>query len=64
MLAGLPGRVFLMHDVHETTPVLMHTRWTLSYLRGPLTRSEVSVLAETGACSHAHRGRRSLHAGA
>ena len=44
-LAGLPGRVFLMRNVHETAPVLFHTRWVMSYLRGPLTVDQIASLA-------------------
>src|SRR4029079_10419616 len=40
-LSGLRSRVFLMHHVHEKEPVTFETRWTLSYLRGPLTRDEL-----------------------
>ena len=36
-LAGLDKREFLLHDVHEDAPVVFGTRWTMSYLRGPLT---------------------------
>jgi hypothetical protein len=43
-LAGLKSRVFLMHNVHEDAPVLFHTRWALSYLRGPLTREQIQRL--------------------
>ncbi len=43
-LAGMKGRVFLMHNVHEDEPVLFHTRWAMSYLRGPLTRSQIQTL--------------------
>ena len=44
LLSGLGSRVFLMNNVHEDAPVLFHTRWTLSYLRGPLTRSQIQDL--------------------
>jgi hypothetical protein len=44
ILSGLEKRVFLMHDVHEPEPVLFQTRWALSYLRGPLTRSQIQQL--------------------
>jgi DNA helicase HerA-like ATPase len=44
VLSNLPGRVFLLHNVHEDGPVLMHTRWALSYLRGPMTREEIRRL--------------------
>ena len=43
-LAGLASRVFLMHDVHESGPVLFHSRWALSYLCGPLTREQIRRL--------------------
>ncbi len=43
-LAGLAKRVFLLHSVHETAPVLFQTRWALSYLRGPLTSEEIRRL--------------------
>jgi hypothetical protein len=44
LLAGLGKRVFLMHNVHEQAPVVLQTRWTLSYLRGPLGRDEIRKL--------------------
>src|SRR5205085_3915475 len=44
-LAGMPGRVFVLHDVHGDAPSLFQTRWTLSFLRGPLTREELRRLA-------------------
>jgi hypothetical protein len=37
-------RVFLLHDVHRPGPVLLHSRWAMSYLRGPLTRDEIARL--------------------
>jgi len=43
-LAGLGKRVFLMNNVHEDLPVLFQTRWTLSYLRGPLTKKQIQDL--------------------
>jgi hypothetical protein len=45
VLAGLGNRVFLMHNVHEQAPVTFETRWTLSYLRGPLTRTHIKQLS-------------------
>ena len=44
MIAGLGSRVFMMHNVHESGPVVFQTRWTLSYLRGPLTREQIKTL--------------------
>ena len=42
LIADIEPRVFLMHNVHEPEPVLFETRWTLSYLRGPLTGPEIA----------------------
>ncbi len=42
LMSSLTQRVFLMRNVHEDAPVLMKTRWALSYLRGPLTGPEIS----------------------
>ena len=44
-LSTLRGRVFLMHNVHETGPIALETRWALSYLRGPIGRDELQRLA-------------------
>ena len=43
-LSALAKRVFLLHNVHDAAPVVFETRWTLSYLRGPLTRDELRRL--------------------
>lgn len=45
-LAGLGRRVFLLHNVHEDEPVVFESRWTMSYLRGPLSRSQIKTLAQ------------------
>lgn len=44
ILAGLGSRVFLMNNVHDDEPVIFHTRWVMSYLRGPMTREHISEL--------------------
>jgi hypothetical protein len=44
LLSALPKRTFMLHNVHEPAPVLFKTRWTLSYLRGPLGRDELRRL--------------------
>jgi hypothetical protein len=44
ILAGLGRRIFLLNNVHENAPVTFQTRWTLSYLRGPMTREQIKVL--------------------
>src|SRR5688572_16192660 len=56
LLANLGNRVFLMRNVHEATPVLFRTRWTLSYLRGPMTLQEIAKLSQPDRTmgGHAH----------
>lgn len=46
ILAGLGNRVFLMYNAHEDKPVIFQTRWTMSYLCGPLTRNQIKTLMD------------------
>ncbi len=46
LLDGLGKRVFLLNSVHLSAPVTFQTRWTMSYLRGPLTRDQIRVLTD------------------
>jgi hypothetical protein len=46
LLNTLGKRVFLLNSVHLAEPVLFTTRWTMSYLRGPLTREQIRVLMD------------------
>ncbi len=46
VLSNLGKRVFLMHNVHESHPVVFETRWTLSYLTGPMTRTQIKQVSE------------------
>jgi len=53
-IAGLGKRVFLLHSVHEPAPLTFETRWTMSYLAGPMTREQiksVTALAPAPAAS-------------
>ncbi len=43
-LSALGNRVFLMNNVHDDGPTIFQTRWALSFLRGPLSRDQVSTL--------------------
>lgn len=45
LLAGLRSRVFLLQNAHDDGHVLFHTRWAMSYLRGPLTRRQIKLLS-------------------
>lgn len=46
LIAGVQKRVFLVHDIHRKRPELVHSRFAMSYLRGPLTRDELRGLDE------------------
>ncbi|MCB1224569.1 MAG: DUF853 family protein [Verrucomicrobiales bacterium] len=46
MLAALGNRVFLMNNVHEDHPVVFQVRWVMSYLAGPLSRSQIKTLMD------------------
>jgi hypothetical protein len=46
LLSNLDKRVFLLHNVHEEHPQIFHTRWAMSYLRGPLTRTQIKTLVK------------------
>ncbi len=43
-LSALGKRVFLLHDIHEKAPRTFQTRWSMSYLRGPLSRDQIRTL--------------------
>ncbi|MEX1128734.1 MAG: DUF87 domain-containing protein [Vicinamibacterales bacterium] len=45
ILSALGKRVFLLHNVHENRPVVFQTRWTMSYLRGPMSRAQIAALS-------------------
>ena len=46
VISALGSRVFLLHDVHRGKPILFQSRQALSFLRGPMTREQVSQLME------------------
>ena len=46
LLAGLSTRIFLMNNTHDERPEIFETRWTMSYLRGPLTRTQIKSLMD------------------
>lgn len=43
-LGRLPERTFVHRDAGEPEPDVIHSRWAISYLRGPLTRTEIEGL--------------------
>lgn len=47
LISSLGNRIFLLHNVHEGAPITFQTRFAMSYLRGPLTRTQVRDLMST-----------------
>jgi hypothetical protein len=45
-IGQLGKRQFLLKSAASSAPILFTTRWAMSYLRGPLTRSELSRLGQ------------------
>ena len=43
-LSGLGNRVFLLNNVHDSAPFTFQVRWVMSYLRGPLTKTQIRTL--------------------
>jgi len=46
-ITALGKRIFLLHSVHEPAPVIFETRWTMSYLAGPMTREQIRAVTAT-----------------
>jgi len=44
-ISGLAKRSFVLHNTHDPSPAMFTTRWAMSYLRGPLTMSQISMLS-------------------
>jgi hypothetical protein len=56
VLSALGNRVFVMHNVHEDAPEIFESRWAMSYLRGPLTRSQIKTLMDPRRTEFAQAG--------
>jgi hypothetical protein len=55
LLKSLPGRTFYVRNVHDRSgPKLLETRWTLSWLRGPMTRQELRRIARPTSAADAN----------
>jgi hypothetical protein len=46
VIGGLGKREFMMREPGRDAPALFTTRWAMSYLRGPLTREQISMLMQ------------------
>ncbi|HUP81366.1 MAG TPA: ATP-binding protein, partial [Pirellula sp.] len=63
-LSALGNRVFLMNNVHDDGPTIFQSRWALSFLRGPLSRDQISkLMSEKRKSAKQDRPARTLGAG-
>jgi len=44
LLSNMKGRQFLLNSAHLNEPVLFETRWVMSYLKGPIAKSDIKKL--------------------
>lgn len=47
IISSLDKRQFLLHQTRASEPKMFGTRWAMSYLPGPLTRTQIGELMET-----------------
>jgi Helicase HerA, central domain len=47
-ISGLAKREFVLHRSGVTVPQVFTSRWSMAYLRGPLTREQIRELAKAG----------------
>lgn len=52
LIPSLGKRRFVAHNVHEGAPQVFETRWALSYLAGPLSRTQLRKLVRPAPASH------------
>lgn len=44
LLSDMKGRQFLLNSVHLDEPLFFETRWVMSYLKGPISKSDIKKL--------------------
>ena len=44
LISTLGKRIFVLHNIHAKHPALFQSRWTMNYLAGPLTRTQIPDL--------------------
>lgn len=54
LLAIIEKRLFIMRSIYEKEPIIFKTRWTLSYLRGPLTLPLIKALMKESPYRHSY----------
>lgn len=53
-ISNLSKRTFLLHNTNDPGPTAFTTRWAMSYLRGPMTRTEIGRVAGVGQTAEPH----------
>ncbi len=48
MLSSMRGRTFLLYSAHQDEPVMFETRWAMSYLKGPVSLTEIGKMIVSG----------------
>ncbi|MFH0780964.1 MAG: DUF87 domain-containing protein [Pseudomonadota bacterium] len=46
LLSAMKGRQFLLNSAHLDEPLLFETRWAMSYLKGPISQSDIKKLMD------------------
>ena len=54
LISGLGKRVFLLHSIYKSAPVLFNTRWVMNYLAGPMTRDQLAAANELAGAETAY----------
>jgi hypothetical protein len=44
LISTLGKRVFVLHNIHASEPVLFQSRWAMNFLAGPMTRAQIPAL--------------------
>lgn len=55
LISGLGSRRFVVQNVHQGFPQLFETRWVMSYMAGPLSRTQVRGLVQTDDAGYQER---------
>jgi hypothetical protein len=44
LISSLGKRVFVLHNIHASEPILFQSRWAMNFLAGPMTRTQIPAL--------------------
>lgn len=52
LISSIKKRTFIMRSIYEKEPIIFETRWTMSYLKGPLTLPQIKELTKNQDSTH------------